>query len=700
MRLRSTLCLVALWVVSASVPAVAQNHYPLEITQPPASAAQHRAGWAAPGKPYSIPVAVIGAAWPYTFELTNAPAGMTVKNAGSGETCGVPEAGRVHVICGEVNWLAPASGTFTPTVTVRDAAGATASRTWTVQVSAAPFRYVDAVNGRNASGNGCTSSCGDGSETNPWKSLKDVWSASAAGQIVYFKAGTYGVTDITRFSIGAEGEGIEFLRSRATTWLAYPGHAPVIDHGWPALRLQTWMWGPMIYVEGLTHRNGGSKYFHILADASQAGVFRKNTFETLAGDVSNAAFLMTPHSTPTYGLVIQDNRFLNAVGQLAIRLYDTTKTLIEANEMRGISNCFDPKDNATRFTFRANVCADIVPSRWGAFGISGSFNNGSGGEVYRNLFFNVAELALDLGATWTQPCNTPATYFYDNTLAGRLGISRICSPSGPFPFTRNVIVNDDGGNTAKPYFTRPAGFSDPNWALIVTVNNLTAAPGSGVITADGQLTGTARTQWLGQRGYELGGGSGGPSVAACGDGADNDGDGLIDLADPGCASATDTDETNAPPQPTCTFSIAPTSASVPAAGGTGSVQVTPSAPSCTFTASSASSWLTVAITGTSVGYTVSSNSGAARTGGAVIAGVNFTVSQAAFTPQPQPAGCQNGAATVAPGDVLVEQMSDGNATQRTAIAARVAALQRANFSVELTAKSTYTTLYATCRASQ
>jgi len=41
-----------------------------------------------------------------------------------------------------------------------------------------------------------------------------------------------------------------------------------------------------------------------------------------------------------------------------------------------------------------------------------------------------------------------------------------------------------------------------------------------------------------------------PPAAACADGVDNDGDGKVDLSDPGCSSATDTDETDAPPPPT------------------------------------------------------------------------------------------------------------------------------------------------------
>lgn len=41
-----------------------------------------------------------------------------------------------------------------------------------------------------------------------------------------------------------------------------------------------------------------------------------------------------------------------------------------------------------------------------------------------------------------------------------------------------------------------------------------------------------------------GGGGGGGSTAACADGIDNDGDNLVDSADPGCSSSADTDETN------------------------------------------------------------------------------------------------------------------------------------------------------------
>lgn len=44
-------------------------------------------------------------------------------------------------------------------------------------------------------------------------------------------------------------------------------------------------------------------------------------------------------------------------------------------------------------------------------------------------------------------------------------------------------------------------------------------------------------------------GTGATGDPACGDGVDNDGDGLVDMSDPGCTSAGDTDEYNAPPPP-------------------------------------------------------------------------------------------------------------------------------------------------------
>ncbi len=84
----------------------------------------------------------------------------------------------------------------------------------------------------------------------------------------------------------------------------------------------------------------------------------------------------------------------------------------------------------------------------------------------------------------------------------------------------------------------------------------------------------------------------------------------------------------------CTYSIAPTSASMSAAGGTGTVTVTAGA-GCTWTATSNATWITVVSGGSgsgdgSVGYSVAANSGStSRNGTLTVAGATFTVAQAA-----------------------------------------------------------------------
>ena len=88
----------------------------------------------------------------------------------------------------------------------------------------------------------------------------------------------------------------------------------------------------------------------------------------------------------------------------------------------------------------------------------------------------------------------------------------------------------------------------------------------------------------------------------------------------------------------CTYTINPTSASIAAAGGTGSFTVTSQA-GCTFTAVSNSPFITITSGGTGTGsgtvnFTVAANTGAARTGTITVAGQTFTVNQAGVTTAP------------------------------------------------------------------
>jgi C1A family cysteine protease len=87
-----------------------------------------------------------------------------------------------------------------------------------------------------------------------------------------------------------------------------------------------------------------------------------------------------------------------------------------------------------------------------------------------------------------------------------------------------------------------------------------------------------------------------------------------------------------PPPGNCTFSITPSSASFQASGGTGTIAITASISSCSWTAVSSDSWITVG-SGAGIGpatlsYSVSSNTSTnTRNGSITIAGNTFSVSQ-------------------------------------------------------------------------
>jgi hypothetical protein len=120
----------------------------------------------------------------------------------------------------------------------------------------------------------------------------------------------------------------------------------------------------------------------------------------------------------------------------------------------------------------------------------------------------------------------------------------------------------------------------------------------------------------------------------------------------------------------CTYSLGTTSASVPAAGGSGSTTLSTST-GCAWTASSSASWLTVstAASGTgsaSVGYSASANTGTARSANLTIGGRTLLVSQAAASvsspPPPATATITQSATAISFGSVAVGKSTSKSVT--------------------------------------
>jgi hypothetical protein len=89
------------------------------------------------------------------------------------------------------------------------------------------------------------------------------------------------------------------------------------------------------------------------------------------------------------------------------------------------------------------------------------------------------------------------------------------------------------------------------------------------------------------------------------------------------------------PTPTCAFTLASTSTSLPAGGGTGNVSFTATTSSCAWTSSSNTTWLTITSGASGAGngtvsYSAALNTGSvARSGTITIGGETFTANQAA-----------------------------------------------------------------------
>lgn len=176
--------LLLLFVCLLPMTAQAQSYETLQMLRPVAVGAagtgldaENRVYRAYTGIEYNIHADARGGKWPYTYSLSNAPAGMTI------------EAGPCTVIgptctAGTITWPSPTGTASNIVVTVTDALGTQVTGTWTVTssttIGADGFCFVDANNaagGRN------------GSLANPYNSLLEVYNSCGARSILYLRGG-------------------------------------------------------------------------------------------------------------------------------------------------------------------------------------------------------------------------------------------------------------------------------------------------------------------------------------------------------------------------------------------------------------------------------------------------------------------------------------------------------------------------------
>lgn len=480
--------LVAAAAMALSTTSMAAN-YALELVSPravgtapisgaPNITAGNRIFKAYPGLEYNIRAIVVGGAYPYTFSLNGAPAGMTI-----------------DARTGEIRWPNPTGTTATPTITVLDGEGTSRSSPWTIAVTTTGFKFVDASNG-SASGTGLVGS--------PFRTISDLYNSTNSNNtdIVYFRSGTYNALNLGRTSVGSPWERVEVEGRMSNIWIAYPGESPVIDFGFvpnvePGVILR--FDGNNAYIDGFEARNVRIIGFQVLI--GDYGVFRRLRMHDLNMiranlEGTNSSFIMcVTGGAGNYGdyLTVQDSEFWNAPSDLAIKTYTQRKMLLEDNNFHDLHYGVELKADMPQFTYRANRHVNI-PGR----AIGGNMHESpTSGEILFNLVYTPnSEAALDIN----QDGMAARIDIYRNTLVSRVQVRNTDGADGPFRFYDNVIVSPESGTPAGSRISH-LGAVDPSRIFIS--NNLVGAPNSGIVDATGRLT-SANEQFRGIRGHEIG----------------------------------------------------------------------------------------------------------------------------------------------------------------------------------------------------
>ena len=233
------------------------------------------------------------------------------------------------------------------------------------------------------------------------------------------------------------------------------------------------------------------------------------------------------------------------------------------------------------------------------------------------------------GCAWTTTSNAPwitVTSGANGSGNGAVGFNVTANPGGARTGTLTIAGTTFSVNQA-------AGTSACAYSVTPTTQSVAATAGAGSpvsVSTPGGCTWTAGSNdsWITITSGTSGSGNGavGFSVTANTGGART---GTLTVA-----GETVTVNQAAASSSGCAFTVTPTSESVAAAAGGGSPVNVSAASGCTWTATSNASWISITSGASgsgdgSVGYSVTANTGAARSGTLTIAGQTFTVNQAA-----------------------------------------------------------------------
>jgi hypothetical protein len=475
--------------------------------------AYHRNGHV--GLRYELPIVVQGGAWPFVFELLEAPAGASI--------------GAVHgdAYYGIVRWTPTQAGGFAFRVRVRDQDGDSVEVAWTGSVGSAWIAFIDAVDGSDQ--------VGDGSLAAPWRTLAHANASVSGGRCLCLRAGSY----------AAPANSMSMATGLFASLIGWPDEQPVIDCGSQVDGVFAWLNGGDLYVANLTLTGGppaaaNPRYFSSLNPNSRCYqnrlTFDSPTAGTTSGggdDNNSCLFLGAGGSQRRYVAQVHctfRNLRRTNNGFSAIDTYQTRYLVVADNVF---DTPFPGTGSRMALWIKGGDHEDVSVrgNRWAQAWNGDSLINvsmgrdGSGSdfsarriEVCYNTVVSASgtgwsSIAMQFGMA-AQPGDRGPVWVYRNTVRGIVVIDKRDWPL-QISFENDIIVNDAsvfGGTTSgKVMMIDPNDPADrfrdpalrPNISLVVAGSQCHGSSADGILDAQHRLQGPWRDAFLGSHGAEI-----------------------------------------------------------------------------------------------------------------------------------------------------------------------------------------------------
>jgi hypothetical protein len=498
--------LFAFPVFSLDFPLSATNYVPAKMPmypvypRPDAETQPHaRHRWAHPHFRYEIPIGVQGGAWPFKYEIISGPSTATI-----GEYYGDKD-------YGILTWSPSTTDSSNVSFHIRvtDQQLNAVDFNWSVTIDAEHFVFIqDDWSGAKS-----------GTINEPLEDWSDWYKGSVSDstyqdKIIVFRGGKYTISGDASF----DGGNVALNGNKATALIGYPGEDPVIDCS-SSIIVGTSSNADMFFAS-IKYVNGRQDYvngrFFWMYGSPSRTVWWDNEFNTLSKGTSGAgnaaAVFLDDITNQTYNILYKGNihdainTYGGGNGAIFI-MYNTFYVLIEDNIVKNSNTEYGiwAKTSKAYVTIRHNDMSEnnsrspIVVH----YGDTPSTPQNHSHEVCWNKLvipytdFDYSFLVMgDAPNHFNQ--NHENTFFYRNTFVGGYPKTRFKGKE-PYEFDGNVILS----NRADAFSGSPATFDTS--IITSSVLNITGNSSSGIVDANGNLSGSFRSKYLGLVGYEISG---------------------------------------------------------------------------------------------------------------------------------------------------------------------------------------------------